>query len=396
MTFDSHHEGAGISDILTDSLSDKNEESVRNERHLMYAMFAGAWLLCMVLNAFYVHFFATPDLFLAATYIAAPLMVAIAYPLREPTYSRYLYLPGLWLLSGLIFYAAIYYGQAVLAMYLLLPGVFLAVFYWSDRLLTALHLVVLVGMAFAAPLLIGVTEPLRTALMMAPPFGTLMIALGYLGAHANRINVARSRFESTISSLLVALQERDGQIAEGARHVEELSIRVASRLGLGGDQMRLVIDSARLHDVGKIGIPSELLDKPAALTADEWIVMRTHPEIGERIVATVPGFDDVAIVIRHTHERWDGNGYPDRISGTAIPLASRIIFTCDAYEAMVSQRPFRSPLTDEEAVSELRRGAGTQFDPQVVKALLAVLGAEDLSSGAQGGDVVQLRPAAVA
>lgn len=387
--------GPGVSEILTESLRDKNEEAVRQERHIMYAMFSGAWILCMVLCGLYAHFWAEPDVFLYVALGATPVAMSLALPLREPKYSRYLYLPGLWLLAGMIFYGSIHYGQPMIALYLMLPAVFLTVFYWYDRWLTASHLLILTGLTFAAPIAVGTPEPLRMALMIAPTFASVTVALGYLGAKANRLNVARSRFESTISSLLVALQERDGQIAEDARHVEELAVRVAHRMGLSGDQMRLVVDSARLHDVGKIGIPSELLEKPASLSADEWLVMRTHPEIGERIVATVPGFDDIAIIIRHTHERWDGNGYPDRLAATAIPLASRIIFTCDAYGAMISSRPFRGPLTDEEACSELRRGAGSQFDPQVVSALLRVIGADGVLEDVSG-TVVPLRRSAVA
>ncbi len=390
MVADAHLIDTGVAEILTESMRDKNEETVREERRAMYAMYAGAWAVGMVLNALYVYLFAAPDAVFYVTLAVAPAMVALARPLREPTYSRHLYLPGLWLLAGMTFFCTLHYEQPVFAMFLLLPGVFLAIFYWYKRVLTAVHLVVLTAMSFATPILLGVAEPLRTAALSAPVFATALVMLGYLGAHANRLNVTRSRFESTIASLLMALQERDGQIAEDAREVEGLSVQVAERLCVCGDHMKLVVDSARLHDVGKIGIPCELLDKPAALSADEWLVMRTHPEIGERIVSTVPGFDDVAIVIRHTHERWDGNGYPDNLSETQIPLASRIIFACDAYEAMVSPRPFRGPLTHEEACAELQRGAGAQFDPKVVAALLATLNSRSVDN------VTQLRPAIAA
>lgn len=391
-------EGGGISEILSESLRDKNQESVRSERQVMYALYAGSWLLNMVLAAFYVSIFDQPDRALIATFVVAVAAVLAALPLRDSRHSRYLYLPGLWLLAGVTFFGAVHYNQPVIAMFLLLPGFFLAVFYWYDRWLTAAHLLVLTALNFAAPLLTDIAEPLRLALMMAPTFASLVVALGYLGAHANRLNVERSRFDSTISSLLVALHERDGDSTAGATNVEDLALGVAQNMGLGGDELRLVLDAARLHDVGKIGIPSELLDKPAALTSDEWLVMRTHPEIGERIVATVPGFDDVAIVIRHTHERWDGNGYPDRFGGLEIPLASRIIFACDAYAAMTASRPFRPALSHEDACRELRRGAGTQFDPSVVDSLLEVFGLEELAGDdhSPGGEVIPLRRAAVA
>ncbi len=386
----------GTSDVLSDSLRDKNHDAVRQERHAMYALYAGAWLLSMVLGGMFVFFFASPDTFFVVTMSLAPLMVVAGWPLRNEHRSRYLYLPGLWLLTGITFFGAVHYHQPVIAMFMLLPAIFMAVLYRYDRWLTVFNLVVVTALTFVAPVLADVAEPLRVSLMMTPTFATLVVALGHLGAHASRLNIERERFDSTISSLLVALRERDGESAEGASRVEGLAALVAESMGVTGDELSLVVDSARLHDVGKIGIPSELLDKPASLTSDEWIVMRTHPEIGERIVATVPGFDDVAIVVRHTHERWDGNGYPDRLAGDEIPLASRIIFACDAYEAMTSTRPFRPAHAHEEACRELRRGAGTQFDPRVVSALLDVLGSRRGLDFGPGGVVVPLHRIAAA
>jgi HD-GYP domain-containing protein (c-di-GMP phosphodiesterase class II) len=133
---------------------------------------------------------------------------------------------------------------------------------------------------------------------------------------------------------------------------------------------------ALLHDIGKIGMPDEILRKPGRLDAHELAIMREHPVIGERILRHVPGLETVARAVRHEHERWDGTGYPDGLAGEAIPLSSRITLVCDAYHAMTSARPYRAALDHEEAAEELRRGAGTQFDPAIVTALLAALAAE--------------------
>src|SRR5665647_1179207 len=137
---------------------------------------------------------------------------------------------------------------------------------------------------------------------------------------------------------------------------------VADQLGLSEHERNELADVALLHDVGKIGIPDSILNKPGKLTDDEWQVMRRHPQIGQQIVAQVPGFEDVATAIRHEHERWDGGGYPDGIASEEIPLASRIVLVCDAYHAMMSDRPYRKALGFEIAREELQLNAGTQFD----------------------------------
>src|SRR3712207_3934313 len=142
-------------------------------------------------------------------------------------------------------------------------------------------------------------------------------------------------------------------------------------LGLYSREVAEVEAVALLHDAGKIGIPDQILHKPGPLTPEEWVLMREHPVIGERILRELPGLTDVATAVRHEHERWDGRGYPDGKAGEEIPPASRIVLTCDAYNALVSDRPYRKRLSDATAEAELRRCAGTQFDPRVVDALLA-------------------------
>src|SRR2546421_39461 len=126
--------------------------------------------------------------------------------------------------------------------------------------------------------------------------------------------------------------------------------------------------AAELHDVGKLAIPDSILNKPGPLDQEEWAFMRRHTLIGERIVASAVSLREAAPIVRATHERWDGAGYPDGVGGEQIPLAARIIAVCDAFDAMVTTRPYRIGMSPEDALAELRRCAGTQFDPAVVDA----------------------------
>jgi two-component system, cell cycle response regulator len=140
---------------------------------------------------------------------------------------------------------------------------------------------------------------------------------------------------------------------------------------LDDDATRDVEQVALLHDIGKVGIPDAILQKQGPLDDQEWQLMRQHPIVGERIIAGTPGLSHLAPAMRAEHERWDGSGYPDGLAGRQIPLASRITLACDALHAMTSNRPYRSAMILERALRELRACAGSQFDPNVVEALLA-------------------------
>jgi two-component system, cell cycle response regulator len=155
--------------------------------------------------------------------------------------------------------------------------------------------------------------------------------------------------------------------------VGQLSAAVARRLGVRGEELDEIARAAELHDVGKVGIPDALLDKQGPLTADEWDFMHQHTILGERILNAAPALRPVARIVRSTHERWDGGGYPDGLRGEEIPLAARIVAVSYAYDAMTSDRSYRPALSREDALRELRAASGTQFDPAVVAACLEEL-----------------------
>jgi two-component system, cell cycle response regulator len=167
--------------------------------------------------------------------------------------------------------------------------------------------------------------------------------------------------------LLRILREREPALHAHLVGVAELAVAVARQLDLNGEQLDEVARAAELHDVGKVAIPEEILHKPGPLDEEEWAFIRRHTLIGERILSAAPALRPVARLVRSTHERYDGGGYPDGLSGEQIPLGARIVTVCDAYEAMVADRPYRPAMPSEDAVEELRRNAGTQFDPRVVE-----------------------------
>jgi two-component system, cell cycle response regulator len=172
--------------------------------------------------------------------------------------------------------------------------------------------------------------------------------------------------------LLRAVGEWDEALIEHGLAVSALAADVARELGLDEESIERVATAAELHDIGKIAIPRPLLLKPGALTDDEWAFVRRHTLIGERIVSGAPALVGVSRLIRSSHERWDGAGYPDALAGDGIPLGSQIVFVCDAFAAMTSHRPYQPALPEEFALAELRRNAGTQFAPAVVEAFLTV------------------------
>jgi response regulator RpfG family c-di-GMP phosphodiesterase len=168
--------------------------------------------------------------------------------------------------------------------------------------------------------------------------------------------------------LLKVLNEHDPGILEDLNRMGHLASDTARALGLTGRDVERVELAARLHDVGKLAIPDAILTKPGTLDPAEWEVMRTHAEIGARIVASAPSLAHTAGLIRSHHERYDGHGYPDGLAGDEIPIEAAIISVCAAFVAMMRHRPYSDAITVAEALAELRRCAGTQFHPDVVAA----------------------------
>ena len=173
--------------------------------------------------------------------------------------------------------------------------------------------------------------------------------------------------------LLRTLEERDSQLRNHAGDVARFAHAVAQQLGLDRLEAARVVEAAELHDVGKLAIADRILDKSGPLDSREWQRMSEHPVIGQRILESSSELDEVAAIVRWSHERFDGTGYPDGLRGSEIPLASRIVAVCDAFDAMTTRRVYSPALSVVEALAELRRCAGTQFDPEVVEAFCRVI-----------------------
>jgi two-component system, cell cycle response regulator len=197
----------------------------------------------------------------------------------------------------------------------------------------------------------------------------------YANKHAGRTSAGRQSKDV----LLRALAERDPHLGTHAETVA-LAAATAQALGLPSDDVENVRHASELHDVGKVAIPDAILGKPGPLTAEEWQFVRRHTIIGERIILAAPALARVASLVRSSHERWDGAGYPDALAGDAIPLGARIVAVADAFAAMIAGRPYRPARSADEALAELQRAAGAQFDPAVVDAWCAAYASRALTA----------------
>ena len=176
-----------------------------------------------------------------------------------------------------------------------------------------------------------------------------------------------------IMALAHSVEEADPATEGHCHRLESMCLRIGERLGLGGDDLVALSDASYLHDVGKVKVPETILNNPGRLTESEREEMRRHPDYGVQILRGMRSMKDASDLVASHHEWFDGSGYPRGLSGEEIPMGSRIIAVVDAYDAMTSDRPYREALSEEQATSRLKAGAGTQFDPQVVDAFLHIL-----------------------
>jgi len=188
------------------------------------------------------------------------------------------------------------------------------------------------------------------------------LALG----NARRFVDLERAYVSTVEALANAVEAKDEYTSDHCRALAEMSMTVGQEMGLPADRLKMLELGALFHDIGKIGVASDIIRKPGPLTAAERREMSKHPEIGAQILAPVPFLRPVRPIVEASHERWDGNGYPHGLRGEEIPLESRIVFVCDAFHAMTTDRPYRAALGEKEAIRRLKLSAGTQFDPTVV------------------------------
>jgi diguanylate cyclase (GGDEF)-like protein len=191
--------------------------------------------------------------------------------------------------------------------------------------------------------------------------------------YARKASHQTSPGRQSAAALMELLSQRSPGLRPHSANVAALCESVGRRLDLPDDELVALLDAAPLHDIGKAAIPDAILEKTSALSEEEQSFIRRHTVIGERILRAAPALAGAASLVRSSHERMDGTGYPDGLSGADIPLGSRIIAVCDAYDAMVSDRPYGVTLSRDEAIGELRRMAGTQFDPAIVEVLVEVL-----------------------
>ena len=191
--------------------------------------------------------------------------------------------------------------------------------------------------------------------------------------YANKASGRRSAGRQAADALLQALHERQPELHDHLHGVGDLVAAVGERLGVRAEELDLLQQAGELHDIGKVAIPDSILSKPGPLDEQEWEFVRQHPLVGERIICAAPALTQVGKLVRASHERFDGSGYPDGRSGEEIPLGARIIAVCDAYDAMIGPRPYRFGMSEEVAMAELRRCAGEQFDPAVVEVFCELL-----------------------
>jgi putative nucleotidyltransferase with HDIG domain len=222
-------------------------------------------------------------------------------------------------------------------------------------------------------------------LLVLPLAGLLFVFSLERGARVRQAIELSRAYRGTTLLLSDVLGADDEYTGFHSRGVVSLSIAVADAMGLDSADRRNVEFGALLHDVGKIAVPKEIINKPGPLTEDEWVVIKTHTIEGQRMLDRVGGLlSQVGRIVRSSHEKWDGTGYPDGLAGDEIPVGAAIVSCCDAFNAMTTDRSYRDAMPLDEAIEELEANSGTQFSPAVVEALLQVLREDPLTAGARG------------
>ena len=348
----------------------------RDVRTVIGLLFSAAMVGAAVLAAAYATIASVWDvsvtLLIAGSLAAALFAMVTPWHRLSPLWQLLMY----WLALAVIVAAVYVFEVPMLSVLIVLPMMALTYFFGNDLRVVGPNIVVAIA-AYSLPVITGETADAESALIVTLPALVSVAALaGVLAGRFHSMRAAeRGRYKATIEALSTALTARDGYTGEHSHETLWLVNSICEELRLSPNEMDYVSDVALLHDIGKIGIPNEVLHEPGKLSDEQWEIMKQHPVIGERIVKTVPGLEEVARAIRHEHEHWNGDGYPDGLKAGEIPLASRIVLVCDAFHAMTSDRPYRAAMAVEDARLELSRNAGTQFDPVVVGALLKVLDA---------------------
>jgi HD-GYP domain-containing protein (c-di-GMP phosphodiesterase class II) len=230
----------------------------------------------------------------------------------------------------------------------------------------------------------AVDEPYAVVLVL--PLAALLLVFALeRGARVRQAIELSRAYRGTTLLLSDVLEVDDEYTGFHSRSVVSLSIAVSDAMGLSSKQRRNVEFGALLHDVGKIAVPKEIINKPGPLTDDEWLVIKTHTIEGQKMLDRVGGLlSEVGKIVRSSHEKWDGSGYPDGLRADEIPVESAIVSCCDAFNAMTTDRSYRAAMSLEEALDEVRANAGTQFSPDVVYALMRVLAEDPLAAGSRG------------
>jgi putative nucleotidyltransferase with HDIG domain len=209
------------------------------------------------------------------------------------------------------------------------------------------------------------------------------VGIGMQNAHL--ITQLQTTYVATLRSLISIIEAKDPYTKGHTERVASYSVALANRLGLGEDDLKRVMFAALMHDIGKMGVLDEIVNKPGALTEAEWELMRAHPVVGAGIVEKMEFLTGTADIVRHHHESWNGKGYPDGLCGEAIPLGARIVTVADSFDAMTTDRPYRKALSFDQAIERLHEASGVQFDANLVKVFVKYIRDKGLAEAPAAG-----------